>query len=316
MPRIYVIAGHGAGDSGACGNGYQEAERVRVLARRMGELGGADVVVLDTSRNWYADGGISRLNIPKGSEILELHMDLGTPSAKGGHVLDKPDIGFDDYDRAVASFISGFFPGRAESLREQGLGNATRAYSKGYGYRLVECGFITNAGDVRKFNEQLDDLARGLLACFGIGIKEEESDLKPISIPTGIYPVYRLYNPNTSDHHFTSGKSERDSLVKAGWKDEGVGWNGADTGAVVYRLYNPNAGDHMFTTSFNEAKTLDGAGWDFEGADFASARTGVPVYRLYNPNAGDHMFTANTKEKDSLVKAGWKYEDVAFYAAG
>ena len=32
MVKLYVIAGHGAGDSGAVGNGYQEAERVRVLA--------------------------------------------------------------------------------------------------------------------------------------------------------------------------------------------------------------------------------------------------------------------------------------------
>lgn len=312
---LYVIAGHGAGDTGATGNGYHEAERVRVLANRMGEFGGADVVVLDTSRNWYDDGGISRLNIPRGSEILELHMDSGTSSAKGGHVLDKPGIGFDDYDRAVASFISGFFPGRAESLREQGLGNATIAHDKGYGYRLVECGFITNSGDVSKFNSQLDDLARGLLACFGIGTKKEDGDLKPISIPTGTYPVYRLYNPNNGDHHFTSSKAEYDSLSKSGWKGEGVGWNAADTGAVVYRLYNPNAGDHMFTTNYDEASALVGAGWNYEGANFASARDGKPVYRLYNPNAGDHMFTESAGERDSLVKAGWRNEGVAFLAA-
>ena len=37
MPRLYVIAGHGAGDPGACANGATEAERVRALARRMKE---------------------------------------------------------------------------------------------------------------------------------------------------------------------------------------------------------------------------------------------------------------------------------------
>lgn len=35
MAHIFVIAGHGAGDPGACGNGYQEAERVRALAARI-----------------------------------------------------------------------------------------------------------------------------------------------------------------------------------------------------------------------------------------------------------------------------------------
>ena len=33
MAKLYVIAGHGAGDCGAVGNGCQEAERVREIGR-------------------------------------------------------------------------------------------------------------------------------------------------------------------------------------------------------------------------------------------------------------------------------------------
>lgn len=45
--------------------------------------------------------------------------------------------------------------------------------------------------------------------------------------------VYRVFNPNvvptaptnnSGSHHYTTDASERDSLVKAGWKDEGTGW--------------------------------------------------------------------------------------------
>lgn len=43
MAKLFVIAGHGAGDPGACGNGYSEAERVRALAQRIKTLGGNNV---------------------------------------------------------------------------------------------------------------------------------------------------------------------------------------------------------------------------------------------------------------------------------
>ena len=55
MAHIFLIAGHGAGDSGAVGNGYTEAERVRALAKKMAELGRGNVTLADVNRNWYAD---------------------------------------------------------------------------------------------------------------------------------------------------------------------------------------------------------------------------------------------------------------------
>ncbi len=39
-------------------------------------------------------------------------------------------------------------------------------------------------------------------------------------------PVFRLYNENAGDHHYTSNVHERDQLVKIGWRDEGIGWYG------------------------------------------------------------------------------------------
>ena len=87
MAHLYVIAGHGAGDCGAVGYGYTEAERVRALASRLSTLGGGNVTIADMNRNWYADNGIMSLNIPKDWQILELHMDSNVPSVKGGHVI-------------------------------------------------------------------------------------------------------------------------------------------------------------------------------------------------------------------------------------
>lgn len=170
MAHLFVIAGHGAGDSGAVGYGYTEAERVRALAGRLAALGGNNVTVGDTKRNWYADKGISSLSIPKNWQIIELHMDGASPSARGGHVIIKSGYNPDSYDTALAQFIGGFTPGRANTIvGRSNLANVNRAAAKGYSYRLLECGFITNQTDLNKFNSNLDDLARGILSAFGIG---------------------------------------------------------------------------------------------------------------------------------------------------
>ena len=179
MARVFIIAGHGAGDSGAVGNGYTEAERVRALANRIKTLSGDDVMLGDTSRNWYADNGISRLTIPKDYQIAELHMDSGVYTARGGHVIIQAGIGgADQYDNALAAYISTAFPGRASKIVERSdLANPGRAAAMGYGYRLIECGFISNATDVKIFNDDLDKHAAGILAAFGINAKTVSTDV-------------------------------------------------------------------------------------------------------------------------------------------
>lgn len=92
-----------------------------------------------------------------------------------------------------------------------------------------------------------------------------------------IKPVYRLYNRNAGDHHYTMNSAERDMLVAKGWKYEGIGW------------------------------------YSYNGAACYSA----PLYRQYNRRArrGSHNYTLNKAENDMLVAKGWKYEGIAWYGA-
>lgn len=169
MARLWIIAGHGNGDPGACAGGYTEAALVRKLAKRIKALGGASVTLLDMSRNWYADGGISRLDLPEGAQLLELHMDSASASARGGHVIIDADFSADKYDKALAAFIGGMFPGRAKTLvKRNDLGNPNRAQAAGISYRLLECCFISNPTDRKKFISNVDALAKGILSAFGI----------------------------------------------------------------------------------------------------------------------------------------------------
>lgn len=177
---VFAIPGHGAGDPGACAFGYSEAERVRALATRMKEIGGSGVELADFSRNYYADGGVSSLGIPSDWRVVELHMDSAGAGACGGHVIVQGSLSPDEWDVALADFIAGFFPGRAQRLvGRTDLANPNRAASAGVNYRLVECGFISNQGDLDKFNSEIDDLARGILAALGVG---EEGGMKPADV--------------------------------------------------------------------------------------------------------------------------------------
>lgn len=135
---------------------------------------------------------------------------------------------------------------------------------------------------------------------------------------TGETAVYRLYNPNTGEHLYTVNQNEKNSLTKAGWNDEGIGWYAPETGQGVYRLYNPNTcgGDHYYTRNLDEANSLNRMGWKFDNGKEPIFWSGgsVPVYVAYNPNAssGSHNYTPDREEQNFLMKSGWKYDEVAW----
>ena len=317
MPRLHVICGHGAGDPGACGNGYSEAERVRALGREIKRRGGSDVVLHDTSVNYYANkAAFYSLSVPKGECAVELHMDAAA-GARGGHVIIPAGYGgADGYDRALASGIARLFPGRAQSIVERAnLANPNRARSMGMNYRLVENGFITSATDVATFNSRLGDLADLYLDAFGIRAATPEPEPEPepepsVTVPEAARGVHRLYNASTGEHFLTRSRGEAQSLVGLGWDYEGVAWREGD-GEPVERLYNPFAdgGDHHYTTDVEEHNALVAEGWLCEGEAFR-AGTARDAHRLYNPNDGRHHVTADPAERDALVRAGWDYEGV------
>ncbi len=142
----------------------------------------------------------------------------------------------------------------------------------------------------------------------------------PDPAPAGSINMFRLYNPNSGEHFYTSSTGERDHLVSLGWNYEGVGWIAPKTSNTpVYRLYNPYGGEHHYTTSLAERNMLINAGWNDEGIGWYSddART-VPLYRQYNPNAfaNNHNYTTSSSENDWLVSLGWRAEGIGWYGVG
>ncbi len=205
--KLFIIPGHGAGDCGAIGNGYQEAERVRALATKIKEYGGDKVILSDFNLNSYKTDIFSNGVIPKDCLVLELHLDSSTSAtAKGGHVIINANFKADEYDEALAKMISEMFPGRAKTIvGRTDLANVNRAAKAGYNYRLMECGFISNAADISKFNTKMDELAKEILGCFKISVKQS------VAAPTVSKPASATVN-------------EKISVTYQVWDDVGNAW--------------------------------------------------------------------------------------------
>lgn len=137
--------------------------------------------------------------------------------------------------------------------------------------------------------------------------------------------VYRLYNPSSGEHLFTTSLVEYQTLSGLGWDEEGTCFEeyaSVGTGEqAVYRLYNPSNGGHFFTASAVEADRLIALGWKSEGiAWYGPVAGGIDVFRLYNPNMtadgglGSHLWTTSKNEESVLEGLGWKGEGIGWRA--
>ena len=138
-----------------------------------------------------------------------------------------------------------------------------------------------------------------------------------------LHAMYRLYNPYTHEHLFTTDAAEKDNLVSLGWNFENV------TGKVymhgekggVYRLYNPSTGEHHYTTKEDEVQACVKAGWRNEGVKFFSVldadKQVVGMVSMYNPYEKKfyHHYTSDADEIAKMVKDGWRKEEIKWYAA-
>ena len=169
------------------------------------------------------------------------------------------------------------------------------------------CKITTGAiGSSHVYDSQLDG------TCNFCSVHRETVEIRQVT------HMLRMYNPYTGEHFYTGSEVEKDNLVAAGWKYEGVGFTfPANTGAPVYRLYDPATGEHLYTMDEEEKATLEAAGWNYEGIAFNSAYdTEAVQHRLHNPYAtvGAYHFTFSEEEKQNLINAGWEYQGIGWFS--
>lgn len=199
MEKFLIIAGHGGNpyDSGATGNGYEEAKLTRDLAERIflsSQAAGLDITLFDTSQNMvqvYKNGG--SFPFQNYDMCLEIHFNA---SAQASTVQDGKKKGTMFYTHSAMSKETeemgwkilnamvdlgsvqawdGLVPTKVQFA--EGLLVQNRSYSAGCEHLLLEVAFISDADDVAWYMEKRDAIASAVtdVFCESAGISRQES---------------------------------------------------------------------------------------------------------------------------------------------
>ena len=229
--KILIISGHGAGDSGACGCGYKEADLTRKAASILeGKLDAYDckVVRYPSARNAYEDNkrGCMQDSFSKYGLVVEIHFNSYNGSAHGCECLYRPPR-----MRSLAAKVSkaiaeeGFFDRGAKKRTD--LMNMNTCYRSGVPYILIETCFIDNKADMARYAKSIYEVWGNVAEaiCKFYGIEKLASAGKPVET-----------NKTSSDKKKPARETKKGysetfpSLPKKGYLAEG------DKGVQVGRL--------------------------------------------------------------------------------
>ena len=184
--KILLISGHGAGDTGAAGCGYHEADLTREATKLLeGKLKAYDCDVrrYPTARDCYQDNrrGDMQTAFSSYGLVIEVHFNSFNGEAYGCEVLYRPAR-----MRKLAAKVSkaiaeeGFFDRGAKKRTD--LLNMNTCYRSGVPYILIETCFIDNKNDMKHYKEHLyriwGEVAEAV--CDYYGIKKLASAGEPV----------------------------------------------------------------------------------------------------------------------------------------
>ena len=184
--KILLISGHGAGDVGACGNGYREAdltrEVVNTLAPKLRQY--AQVDIYPQSRNAYTDvnRGNLAVNFANYNYVFEVHFNAG--GGKGTEIYVTREEAGTKVEQKVMDKLSNYFSVRG--VKRKNFNVIARAKRSGVSSALLETCFIDNANNVNTYKSNVNGICQAI--CDGIaegfGLKKNSGNIS--SIPQNV----------------------------------------------------------------------------------------------------------------------------------
>ena len=201
--KILLIAGHGAGDPGACSNyGVEATETRRVVEMLKSQFGAYNVSidVYPTNRNAYADigAGAVQVNFANYDYILEVHFNSSAnESATGVEVWVTPAETGITVEQSIVNKVSSLGYANRGVKREDFCVIRT-AKNKGVSAALIETCFISNKNDMNRYNDKfskvcnaiVEGVAEGFgLQKTGVIVEEKPAVTFPTEQPKSLYRV-------------------------------------------------------------------------------------------------------------------------------
>lgn len=188
--KILLIAGHGAGDPGACGYGVEATETRRVVNMLKSQFAGyeADVDIYPIERNAYADigAGVLQVNFANYDYVLEIHFNsAANESATGVEVWVTPIESGITVEQAIVNKVSAL--GYANrGVKREDFRVIRTAKNRGVSAALVETCFISNQGDMSRYNNNFSSVCNAIVEGVAeeFGLSKKSGYVEPVQPPT------------------------------------------------------------------------------------------------------------------------------------
>lgn len=164
--KILLISGHGAGDPGAIGNGYKEADLTREvvnnLAPKLRQYATVDVYPQD--RDAYSDvnKGNVAVNFANYNYVFEVHFNAG--GGDGTEIWVTREEAQITVEEKILSKLSQYFNNRG--VKRKNFNVIARAKRSGVSSALLETCFIDNANNVNTYKSNVNGICQAI--CDGI----------------------------------------------------------------------------------------------------------------------------------------------------
>jgi N-acetylmuramoyl-L-alanine amidase len=223
--KILLISGHGAGDCGALGNGFQEADLTReivsLIALKLKQY--AEVDIYDQARNAYKDVMAKKMAVDfrNYNYVFEVHLNAFNTTAKGTEIFvtrEEPRV---TVEEKIMQELSKFFTVRG--VKRKNFSVITKARKKGVSSALLEVFFIDNAEDMATYQNNKDGvitaIVNGIVNGFGLAQKKIEQPVVEQKQPE------RKTNEQIADEiikkpnygGWGKGQERKDKLTAAGY---------------------------------------------------------------------------------------------------
>ena len=209
--KILLISGHGAGDPGASGNGYKEAdltrELVNLIATRLRKY--ATVDIYNQSRNAFKDVKAGVFKPGKYDYVLEVHFNAFNGNAHGTEIYVTSREKGITVEQNIMKNMKAFFTLRDndsvfDGVKRENFAVINKCKNLGMSGALLETCFIDNASDMRTYQENKNDIAQaivnGIASGFGLKGGSSVDTSKPAqkpSKPTPSTSYYKAFNSNS-----------------------------------------------------------------------------------------------------------------------
>jgi N-acetylmuramoyl-L-alanine amidase len=179
--NILLISGHGAGDCGAVGNGYKEAdltrELVNLIAPKLRQY--ASVDIYDQKRNAFKDVRNGTFKVGQYDYALEIHYNAFNGTAKGTEIYVTSLEKGTGVENAIMKHLGSLYAVRGVKVKNYSV--IYKIKRSGISSALLEVCFIDNKEDMQTYAKSKDKIASLIVDGIVEGFNLKKADLTQIA---------------------------------------------------------------------------------------------------------------------------------------